>query len=290
MLSAPTTSVVQHNLRAGKFVRNYVQTLFSGAAATDTAALGATACAGSTSTLLGNDVYARASTTASTTHAAIKFGNQRGATILDSNRVCVEGKSSGATTYVITGAGPNTASVASLIVRNNVLEAASNNTYVVNFLGSNGGVDFNLLFTNNTMFARSYGFSGTAAMSGKMRWRLTNNILFNMVGSGTAVSLGAGAGVAFDAAENNLVFGFTTNVFNAPAPAVQSGNDTTNTPNVTTVFVNAASGDFKLKTGGQGDGTGKNVYNQSTYGSVTLDLLQSPRPQAGAWDRGAYMN
>ncbi|MDI1476822.1 MopE-related protein [Polyangium sp. y55x31] len=287
MLASPTTSLTQHNLRAGTFVRNYVETLFSGGATTS-AALGATACPGSTSTLFGNDVYARSTT--STTHAAIQFGNQRGATILDSNRVCVEGKSSGATTYAINGSGPNTASVASLIARNNVLEAASNNAYLVNFLGSNGGVDFNLIFTNNTMFARTYGVWGTAASSGKMRWRLTNNILFSITGGSTAVNLGAGAGVSLDSAEGNLVFGFNNNLFSTPVPLASSANDTTNTPTVTSVFINATGGDLRLKTGGQGDGTGKNVYNQATYGTVTTDILQSARPQAGVWDRGAYMN
>jgi len=289
MKTTPTTSLTQHNLRAGKFVRNYVETLFSGGATTS-ASLGATACVGATSTLLGNDVYSRSTT--STSHAAIQFGNQRGATILDSNRICVEGKASGATTYAITGSGPNLGgSVPTLIARNNVLEAASNNAYLVNFLGSSGGIDFNLIFTNNTMLGRTYGISGTGATSGKMRWRLTNNILFSLTGGSTAVSLGSGAGVSLDSVENNLVFGFNNNIFNVvPAPAVSAGNDTTNTPTATSVFINATAGDLRLKTGGQGDGTGKNVYNQSTYGTVTTDLMQSPRPSTGSWDRGAYMN
>ncbi len=287
LMTSPTTSLTQHNLRAGTFVRNYVQTLFSGGAVTS-AALGATACPGSTSTLFGNDVYTRSTT--STTHAAIQFGNQRGTTTLDSNRICVEGKSSGATTYGINGSGPNTANVASLIARNNVIEAASNNTYLVNLLGSSGGVDFNLIFTNNTMLARTYGIWGTAATSGKMRWRLTNNILFSMVVGSTAVNLGSGAGVSLDSAESNLVFGFNNNLFSQPVPLASSGNDTTNTPNAASVFINATAGDLRLKTSGQGDGTGKNVHNQATYGSVTTDLLQSQRPSAGVWDRGAYMN
>jgi len=288
MIANPiNVSGTQHVVRAGTFVRNYVETVYGGAA-TASYGLSATACPGSTSRLFGNDIYAGSTT--STTVAAIGFGNQLGTTILDSNRICVQGKPTTGNTYAIVGTGPNLLFPATLIARNNIIEAASVPSYLVSMTGSTGGADYNLIFTNNTMLARTYGFWGSGATSGKLRWRLTNNILFSMVGGSTAVYLGSGAGVSFDSAEGNLVFGFNNNLLSTPLPLTSSLNDTTNSATASSVFVNATGGDFNPKTGGQAINNGKNVYNQATYGSVTTDIVQAGRPLSGAWERGAIEN
>jgi hypothetical protein len=238
-------------------------------------------------TLLGNDVYTGAAN--ATPLRSIYFGYQRGALIMDSNRMCAQGRLTGQA-FVVNGFGPNTTDVGSLLLKNNLLETANSGGYVVFLAGQNGGVDFTTTMTNNTLLGWESGAGGTAASSGKMKWRLTNNILFSVNGNATGVSFGAGTGVSFDAAENNLVFGFSVNALANPVPTINLNNDTTNTATAASVFLNALGGDFRIDVGGQADETGKNVYNVNSYGYVTTDITQSPRPPAGAWDRGAFKN
>jgi hypothetical protein len=145
--------------------------------------------------------------------------------------------------------------------------------------------------TNNTLLGWESGVGGTAATNnGKMRWKLTNNIVFTLSGNGTGVSLGAGSGVSFDTAENNLVFGFSNNALAQPVPPINLNNDVSNVATAASVFLNASSGDFRIVLNGQADETGRNAYNLGAYGFVTTDLTQSPRPAAGTWDRGAFKN
>jgi hypothetical protein len=290
MISNPiSTAQSQHSLKAGTFVRNYVETVFANTATAQSTALDTTACPGATITMLGNDVYIGAAN--ATPLRAVGFGYQRGALVMDSNRMCAQGKVIGQT-FAVNGFGPNVADTASLLMRNNLLETANSPGSVVYLLGAAGSVDFPTIMTNNTLLGWQSGVSGTPATSGKMRWRLTNNILFSVSGmmGGAGVSLGSGVGVSFDAAENNLVFGFAINALANPTPIVNQNNDTTNTATAPSVFLNAASGDFRIVVGGQADETGKNVYNSPQYGTVTTDLNQSPRPAAGTWDRGAIKN
>ncbi len=288
MISNPITAAQsQHALKAGTFVRNYVEAVFAAAVTTQSTAIDTTACVGASITMMGNDIYTGASN--ATPLRAVGFGYQRGALVLDSNRMCAQGKASGES-YAIRGFGPNAADVASVLLRNNLLETANSGGHVVFLAGAAGGVDFPTNLTNNTLLGWDSGVGGTAASSGKMRWRLANNILFSVNGTATGVSLGSGVGVSFDTAENNLIFGFSTNVLANPVPTVNSSNDTTNTPTATSVFLNAVGGDFRIDVAGQADETGKNVYNIASYGFVTTDLNQSPRPAAGAWDRGAIKN
>jgi hypothetical protein len=272
MISNPISSAQsQHALKAGTFVRNYVETVFASTVTTQSTALDTTACPGATITMLGNDVYIGASN--ATPLRAVGFGYQRGALVLDSNRMCAQGKVGGQT-FVVNGFGPNVADTASVLLRNNVLETANSPGSVVRLLGAAGGVDFPTIMTNNTLLGWESGVSGTAASAGKMRWRLTNNILFSANGSGAGVSLGSGVGVSFDAAENNLVFGFSVNPLTNPIPTSNVSNDVTNTATAASVFLNAASGDFRIVVGGQADETAKNVYNSAAYGTVTTDLNQ----------------
>jgi len=277
----------QHSLKAGTFVRNYVEAVFAGSVTTQSSAIDATACPGASLTLFGNDVYAGAAN--ATPLRAVGMGYQKGAVVMDSNRMCAQGKSNGQA-FAVNGFGPNTANPGSLLLRNNLLETANSGGYVVFLAGQNGGVDFSTTMTNNTLLGWESGTGGTAASSGKMRWRLTNNIIFNVNSSGTGVLLGSGAGVSFDAAEHNLVFGFSVNALANPVPMINLNNDTTNTSTAASVFLNALTGDFRIVVGGQADETAKNVYNIAAYGYVMTDLTQSPRPQAGTWDRGAIKN
>lgn len=291
MIANPiSTAQSHHSLKAGSFVRNYVEAVFAPAVTTQSSAIDATACPGASLTLVGNDVYSGAAN--ATPLRAVGFGYQKGAVIMDSNRMCAQGKTNGQA-FVVNGFGPNTADAGSLLLKNNLLETANSGGYVIFLAGQNGGVDFTTILTNNTLLGAESGVGGTAASNnGKMRWRMTNNILFNLTGTGTGVSLGAGSGVSFDSAENNLVFGFSNNALAQPTPTINLNNDTTNMTSAAAVFFNAASGDFRINTGaaGKADETGKNVYNVAAYGSVTTDIYQSLRPMAGTWDRGAFKN
>jgi hypothetical protein len=119
-----------------------------------------------------------------------------------------------------------------------------------------------------------------------LTWKLSNNIIFSLGNGSNAVNVGSGA-VQISSAENNLSFGFGNNgIF--PAPMVNAGNDTSGMASAASVFVNAAGGNFKLLAGGQGVGTGLNVFGLPGYGAVTTDIMQVPRSMMGAWDRGAY--
>jgi len=288
MINNPISAAqAQHALKAGTFVRNYVESVFAAGVTTASSAIDATACKGATVTMLGNDVYAGAANV--NPLRSVYFGYQKGALILDSNRMCAQGKLSGQA-FGVYGFGPNTTDAGSFLLRNNLLETANSGGYVVFLAGQNGGVDFSTTMTNNTLLAWESGVGGTAATSGKMRWRLTNNIVFSVNGTATGVSLGSGTGVSFDTAENNLIFGFSTNALSNPVPVVNSNNNVTNTATPASVFLNALGGDFRIVVGGQADETGKNVYNAPANGNVTTDLNQSPRPAAGAWDRGAIKN
>ncbi len=278
----------QHALKSGTFVRNYVEAVFAPAVTMQSGAIDATSCVGATMTMLGNDVYVGATNAAQL--RAVGFGYQRGALILDSNRMCAQGKTGGQANAV-NGFGPNSMDIGSVLLKNNVLETVNGGGYVV-FLSGTSGADFQTNLTNNTILGWESGIGGTAATVGKMKWRLTNNILFNLAGTGTSVVLGSGAGVSFDAAEYNLVFGFASNALVNPVPNLPSNNDTSNMMvSATTVFQAAATGDFRIKVGGQADETGKQVYGSAPYGNVTTDITQAQRPSAGlAWDRGAYKN
>jgi len=289
MIANPISAAQSHHsLKAGTFIRNYVEAVFAASVTTQSSALDATACPGATITMTGNDLYAGA--TNATPLRAVGIGYQRGALVLDANRICAQGKAVNGQAFVINGYGPNMAATASLVLRNNLLETANSGGYVVRMASGDGGVDFITTMTNNTLLAWESGVGGTAATSGKMRWRLTNNILFSLNNTGSSVLLGSGAGVSFDSAENNLVFGFSTNAFANPVPMNPSGNDTTNTATATSVFFDVNNGDFRIDVNGQADETGKNVYNAATYGTVITDLAQNPRPAAGNWDRGALKN
>jgi Putative metal-binding motif len=288
MIANPITAGQSHHaLKSGTFIRNYVETVFGTGVTTQSSALDATTCLGSTITMTANDVYAGASN--ATSLRAVGTGYQRGSLILDANRICAQGKTTGQA-FAINGYSPNMANTASMLLRNNLLETANSGGYVVRLFSGNGGMDFTTTMTNNTLLAWESGVGGEAATSGKLRWRLTNNIIFKVNSTGTGVLLGSGAGVSFDSAENNLIFGFSTNALANPVPLFAASNDTTNTPTATTVFANVLNGDFRLVMNGPGDETGKNVHNAPTYGNVTVDLMQSPRPAVGAWDRGALKN
>lgn len=289
MIANPISAAQSHHsLKAGTFVRNYVEAVFAPAVTTQSSAIDATACPGATITMLGNDVYAGASNASPL--RAVGMGYQRGALVLDANRICAQGKVSNGQAFVVNGYSTNTANTASVLLRNNLLETVNSGGYVVRLFTGNGGVDFTTTMTNNTLLAWESGVGGEAATSGKLRWRLTNNILFSVNGTGSSVLLGSGTGVGFDSAENNLIFGFSTNALANPVPMTNMGNDTTNSATAASVFTNITNGDFRILVGGQGDELGKNVYNAPTYGYVTTDLAQAPRPAAGAWDRGALKN
>ena len=47
-------------------------------------------------------------------------------------------------------------------------------------------------------------------------------------------------------------------------------------------------GSAGVQPNGQGAGTGLNVHAIPSYGDVTTDLMQAPRPTVGPWDRGAF--
>jgi len=108
-----------------------------------------------------------------------------------------------------------------------------------------------------------------------------------MGGGNAAVNVGSGSGVQLVSSQGNLTFGWGDNGI-WPAPVSSSSDDTSGAATPSSVFVDPMNGDFHLKPGGTGAGTGQNVYGAAPYGSVTTDRMQAPRPMSGPWDRGAY--
>ena len=155
----------------------------------------------------------------------------------------------------------------------------------VEFYGC-GMADMNITLTNNTILSSGSGIEGYEGPPSVLHWKLTNNIIFSMMNGANAVDVGSGA-VQIVSSEGNLTFGFSANGI-SPAPLMSAGDDTSGVATPASVFVAPAAGDFHLLPGGQGAGTGINVFGVPSYGAVTTDILQAPRPMVGAWARGAY--
>jgi hypothetical protein len=291
-LVADSWSYGHHYVGAGTLVRNYIEIVAVGGADPNVLNLYgiiASACPGGVSVLRCNDIYVRSSAPQAFVVSAIEYGNQAlhaGHGVLDSNRICQDG--GGGATDVIGGYGSCYNNPVSLLVRNNVIEKAGGfGGSAFNFY-SCGSDDMSFVLTNNTILSSGAGLVGSGDAAVMMRWKLTNNIVFSMGGGSNAVSLG-GAGVELTTSEGNLTFGYGSNGI-SPVPLASMGDDTSGAATPATVFVNAAAGAFQLQSAGQGAGTGLNVFAVPAYGDVTTDVLQVPRPAAGAWDRGAYGN
>lgn len=289
-LNADSWSYMHHRIGAGVFVRNYVEIVAvtgSDPNVLNLYGIVASACAGGITVLRCNDIYVRSSAPQAFVTDAIEYGNvalHDGVSILDSNRICQD--KGGPATAAIAGYGSCSGNKVSVIMRNNVIEKAGfGGGEGVHFYGC-GQADMDLTLTNNTILSAGNGVAGYEGPPSTIHWKLTNNIVFSMGNGSSAINVGSGA-VQIGSAENNLTFGFSNNgIF--PAPMLSAGNDTSGMASAASVFVNAALGNFKLLAGGQGAGTGLNVYGLNTYGGVTTDILQVPRSMMGAWDRGAY--
>lgn len=289
-LNATSWSYMHHRIGAGVLIRNYIEIVAvtgSDPNVLNLYGIVASACPGGISVLRCNDIYVRSSAPQAFVTDAIEFGNvalHAGQAVLDSNRICQD--KGGSATAAIAGYGSCSANKVSVLMRNNVIEKAGpGGGSGVHFYGCGQG-DMNLVLTNNTILSAGGGVEGYEGPPSMLNWKLTNNIIFSMGNGSSAVNVGSGA-VQIESAENNLTFGFGNNgIF--PAPLMSAGNDTSGAASLVSVFVNAAQGNFKLAAGGQGVGTGLNVYGLPAYGGVTTDILQVPRAPMGAWDRGAY--
>jgi hypothetical protein len=289
-LHADSWSYMHHRIGAGVLVRNYIEIVaLSGSDPNVLNLYGivASACPGGVSVLRCNDIYVRSSAPQAFVVSAIEFGNtalHEGHAVLDSNRICQDG--GGGATAAIAGYGSCGPKPASLLIRNNVIEKSGfSGGDGVHFYGC-GSADMNITITNSTILSSGTGIGGYEGPPSVLSWKLTNNIIFSMKNGSSAVDVGSGA-VQITGSEGNLTFGFASNgIF--PAPLMSAGDDTSGAATPQSVFVNPGLGDFHLLLGGQGAGTGLNVYGVPAYGSITSDIVQAPRPVAGAWDRGAF--
>jgi Protein of unknown function (DUF1565) len=279
-----------HHVTAGTLVGNYVEIVY-------TSLRDDTQCAqlidvqpagGHSATLACNDIYVRGK---SPQHllgtTAVELYALGGAVMLDSNRVCLDGYPNTWFAETVSGYGTcGGTSVSQLTLANNVIENAASGYAVGSFYGC--GHDLDMVLTNNTVLTNGAGITGYAGESGgQVRWKLTNNIVARSPsGSGSGVQLGTDPGVVVTSAAGNLVFGFADNAI-TPTPQTASQNDTGGAWTPNQVFVGPPIGDYRLRAGSPGIGTGINVYGLPAYGSVIDDLLQQPRPASGSWDRGA---
>jgi hypothetical protein len=289
-LHATSWSYMRHRIGAGTLMRNYVEIVAmtgSDPNVLNLYGIVASACAGGVSVLRCNDIYVRSSAPQAFVVSGIEYGNlagHEGQGVVDANRICQDA-GSGATA-TISGYGSCGLNPASVLIKNNVIEKAGGaGGDGVNFYGC-GSANMDITITNNTILSSGTGIGGDEGPPSLLKWKLTNNIVFSMNNGWNAVNVGAGA-VEITTSEGNLTFGFSTNAI-LPAPWMSAGDDVSGVATPASVFVNAPGGNFQLQSGGQGAGTGINVYGIPSYGTVTTDVLQAPRPPVGAWDRGAY--
>lgn len=169
-------------------------------------------------------------------------------------------------------------------------------------------VGSNSIIANNTIKVSNSGSSWSRAIQirGNSNPVITNNILFS-----ESPTLGVGIsewniGSDPDRFENNLIFntpdglywdeGATyyssiaaINIF-GDIPIVGSNITTspqTNYP-LASIFIDPTNGDYRLKSGSPYLTSGKNVYNDPIYGSITTNRNGDPRPSSGSWSVGAY--
>lgn len=283
-----------HRIEAGTLVRNYVEIVYR--ASVDQYwfyAILASAPNGRTSRILCNDVYIRAEAAPGgfLNTNGIEYGNlalHLGTSELSGNRICLDDRSNGWVSEVISGYGTCGSTPATIVATNNVIENAvvSEPSEAIEFYGC-GQTDLDLVLTNNTILSAGAGLGGYEGPPSTVRWKLTNNIIAGTASGWAGVSVGSGA-VQIVTSENNLVFGFVNNQL-SPVPLYADSDDTSGAHTLSSVFTNADAGDLHPRPAGPAIGTGLNVYGDPAYGSVTVDLEQMPRPgAAGPWDRGAY--
>jgi hypothetical protein len=286
---ADSWSYTHHRIAAGTLVRNYIEIIAINGAdplVLNLTGLSASSCPGGTSAIRCNDIYVRSSAPQAFATDAIEYGGDalhEGAAVVDSNRICQD--SGGAATTTIDGYGTCGPAPSSISITNNVIEKSGGiGANAVYFYGCDMA-DMDITLTNNTILSDGEGIGGGSEAS-VLRWRLSNNIVFNTGKAGTAINVGSGVS-QIAKSQGNLTFGFSNNGI-SPTPLSGSGDDTSGKAEPNTVFVNFGAGDFHLVDGGQGAGTGINVYGDPELGGVTTDIFQKPRNMTGPWDRGAF--
>ncbi|MBK9503735.1 MAG: hypothetical protein IPO06_31020 [Leptospiraceae bacterium] len=191
------------------------------------------------------------------------------------------------------------------IINNLVLNAPSTgDNYGI--LIDNAGT-MNPIIVNNTVMSSTAGTNWSRAIQirGGAKPIIANNILFsdNINGSGFSEWDGSSDPIRF---ENNLLFNVPVGLFynegggyvntdiaiNALGDIAIVGSNMTTSPQtnypLTSIFIDPANGDYRLKTGSPYLTAGKNVYNDPIYGSITTNRNGTPRPSSGSWSVGAY--
>lgn len=288
-LQAKAWSYGHHFMFSGTLIRNYIEMVATGGDDPDILnfyGIIPSACAGGVTQLRCNDIYVRVDAPQSFVVSAVEYGNQAlhaGQSVLDSNRICQDGGSWA--TDAVGGYGSCFPDPVSLVLTNNVIEKTGLGGNTLDFYSCGEG-DMDLTLTNNTILSAGMGIQSDGDPAAMMRWRLTNNIVASAGNGVGAIDVGA-AGVEITTSEGNLTFGFQDNQI-LPVPLMSSGDDTSGVATLMSVFVDPNNGDFRPKPGGEGAGTGLNVFGLPDYGVVTTDLGQSPRSPNGDWDRGAF--
>lgn len=284
--------VTRHAVSGGTLVRNYVEVVHH-AGGNQFALDGIMAASpeGHRTSLYCNDVYVRGegvSLSPSLDVRAIGYDGHEGEARLASNRICVD-RSRG----ILAAAGVSGSSSSSspphssrVVLTNNLIEAHGDEApgvRVVHGLRFSGGArDLDVVATNNTIFSERDGVAGTASR-GRVRWTMTNNVVFSKAGR-QGVNVGPkGSGlVEVPESSGNLVFGFADNAI-TPAPRTSTNDDTTGAWTMRDVVGDA----FLPKDDGPARMGGVNVFGRAEYGAVRTDLFRSSRPISGVWSRGA---
>jgi hypothetical protein len=289
--------VIRHVVSGGTLVRNYVEVLHQ-AGGNQFALDGIVAASpeGHRTRLYCNDVYVRGQGVSPSTPSldvrAIGYDDHAGEARLASNRVCVDRSRGILAAAAASGSASSSAAPthahASVVMTNNLLEVHGDEAPGIRMVHgvrfSGGARDLDVVATNNTIFSELDGIAGNPnSVGGKMRWTMTNNVVFSKAGR-HGVSVGPkGSGlVEIPESSGNLIFGFTQNAI-SPVPRTSTNDDTTNTWTMREVVGDA----FLPKENGPARMGGVNVFGKAEYGAVRTDLFRSTRPVSGVWSRGA---
>jgi len=165
----------------------------------------------------------------------------------------------------------------------------------------------NPMIVNNTIMSGTSGTSWSRAIQIRSGAKpiVANNILFsdNPNGNGFSEWDAGSDPIRF---ENNLIFNAPVGLYynegggyvntdvgiNALGDIAIVGSNITTSPQtgypLDSIFADPSYGNFRLVSSSPYLSAGKNVYNNSIYGSITVNKAGVARPSSGSWSVGAY--
>ncbi len=259
------------------------------------------------SVIRNNTIYSGAANSGTASSVGIHLVNNSAPVRVDGNTIFVSDRTSNlGSPWSAMGIFTN-ANVPHIIV-NNVIK--NNSSGADNYgIVLDGSVGTNAIIVNNTI---SLGTSGTNWAKAIQIRQSSNPVIANNIIFSTDLLAGVGINEAVINAdptrvENNLIFNMPESLYldvdiagainsiavlNTLSDVAFIGSNITTSPqtnySLSSIFINASNGDYRLVPGSIYASSGKNVYNDPIYGSITTNRNGEARPSSGSWSVGAY--